>query len=381
MSLTQIDAFTADGRGRGLFRFAAGSLVLSTAAAQDVHNWMISPDRNLTLTSALQVRVEAAIGADLEGRDLGDGSITLTSTGGAIRILADISTTGDLTLDASTLINLNGGAGAKTLSGANVTLTGAVLSNRDLTLTASGTLTINSDITLTGDGLTLALSGAGAIGDGGTPTVLTASTVRLRQVAAFAEDAQFTFGSTTGSLEFTTAANQDVHDWMINDGTDLTVTSSRRVSVLAEIVASGSGARVLGTGALTLTSTGGVVRILANIATGGAITLRSTGGVVRILANLTTGGAITLDGATGIDTSGGARTLSGEGITLNGAVTSTGADVIINANGGILSLNGSVDTRDVMTDPASPAFGDLTLEGATIQSGALLAHLLTRAFC
>ena len=368
VSLTQIDAFTADGRGRGLFRFAAGSLVLSTQAAQDVHNWMISPDRNLTLTSALQVRVGAAIGADLEGRDLGDGSITLTSTGGAIRILADISTTGDLTLDASTLINLNGGAGAKTLSGANVTLTGAVLSNRDLTLTATGALTLNSNITLTGDGLTLALSGAGAIGDGGTDTALTASTVRLRQVAAFAVDAQFTFGSTTGSLEFTTAANQDVHDWMINDGINLTVESTRRVSVEnAAAIGAGSG-RDIGTGALTLTSTGGVVRILANITTGGAITLTSTGGIVRILADISTGGAITLDGATGIDIIGGARTLSGEGITLNGAVTSTGNDVIINANSGILSLNGNVDTRDV-TDPASPIFGDLTLMGATIQIG------------
>ena len=344
VSLTQIDAFAADERGRGLFRFAAGSLVLSTAAAQDVHNWMISPDRNLTLTSALQVRVEAAIGADLEGRDLGDGSITLTSTGGAIRILADISTTGDLTLDASTLINLNGRA-AKTLSGANVTLTGAVLSDRDLTLTATGALTLNSNIALTGDGLTLALRGAGAIGDGGTDTALTASTVRLRQVAAFAEDAQFTFGSATGSLLLITDTNQDVHDWMINDGINLTVRSSARVRVMGAAI--GSGNRNLGAGSLTL---------------------RSTGGIVRILADISTGGAITLDGATGIDIIGGARTLSGEGITLNGAVTSTGDDVSIDANGGILSLNGNVDTRDV-TDPASPAFGDLTLEGATIQIG------------
>ena len=355
VSLTQIDAFAADERGKGLFKFNAGSLELTTRAAQDVHNWMISAGRNLTLTSPARVRMAIAIGASEPRRDLGTSSLTLVSTGADIRIEADITTTGNITLNGATGIDLSGDA--LTISGAAITLTGVAMSDANLTINASGILTINDNITLTGTSI-LDLSGAGAISDGGTPTVLIASTVRLAQVAAFAEDALFTFGSATGSLEFTTAANQDVHDWMIEPDRNLTVESTRRVSVLAEIVASGGGggARDLGTGALTLTSTGGVVRILANITTGGAITLTSTGGVVRIFANLTTGGDITLDGATGIDTSGGARAFSGEGITLNGAVVSDRA----------LTITTTTDALRVENNITLTGTSNLTLSSATV---------------
>ena len=107
---------------------------------------------------------------------------------------------------------------------------------------------------------------------------------------------------TTSATDATDAVvPQSVHAWMINDGINLTVQErSSQVRVGADIVASGGSARDLGAGSLTLTSTGADIRIEANI---------------------TTTGAIILDGATGIDTSGGARTLSGEGITLVGAVT------------------------------------------------------------
>ena len=370
VSLTQIDAFAADERGKGLFKFRAGSLVLTTRAAQDVHNWMISAGRNLTLTSPARVRMAIAIGASEPGRDLGTGSLTLVSTGADIRIEADITTTGNITLNGATGIDLSGDA--RTISGAAITLTGVAMSDANLTINASGILTINDNITLTGTSI-LDLSGAGAISDGGTATALTASTVRLAQDAAFAEDALFTFGSATGSLEFTTAANQDVHDWMIEPDRNLTVESTRRVSVVGAIGA-GSG-RDLGTGALTLTSTGGVVRILANIATGGAITLTSTGGVVRIFANITTGGAITLDGATGIDTSGGARAFSGEGITLNGAVVSdraltiTATDALRVENN--ITLTGT-SSLTLMSATVVRIFadistgGDITLSGGTI---------------
>ena len=350
------------------FGFTAGSLALTTDAVQDVLDWMIVAGRNLTVTSALQVRVGAAIGDG--NRDLGTGDLTLTSTGGAVRIVAnittggaitlsggtgginlndtipptgtavaltgaaitlsgtalsnralaittttdalrvennitltgtsnlslmsatvvrifaDISTGGDITLSGGTIgINFNN-RGAKTLSGAAIMLTGAAVSNRDLTLTASGTLTLDSDITLTGAVLTLALSGQSAIT--GT-AMLTAPTVRLRQVAAFAEVVPFTFGSATGSLEFTTTANQDVRDWMINDGINLTVTSSRRVRVNAAI---GSGNRDLGAGSLTLRSTGGIIRILADISTTGSLTLIGPGTIVGMGMPVLTAGTV-----------------------------------------------------------------------------------------
>ena len=120
VSLRQVDVFGAT----VLFTFGAvaatGSLELTTDAAQVVHDWMITLNRNLTVTSAGIVRVAVAIGSGESGRNLGNGDLTLESTGGAVRIFADISTDGDLTLNGNTGINLNSGVGAKTLSGAIV---------------------------------------------------------------------------------------------------------------------------------------------------------------------------------------------------------------------------------------------------------------------
>ena len=400
VSFTQDAAFATTGPFR--FGAATGSLVLTTDAVQDVYNWMLVIGRNLTVTSALQVRVGDAIGAG--NRNLGGGDLTLTSTGGAVRIFENISTTGNITLNGATGINFNSGAGAKTLSGAAITLSGVVVSNRDLTLDAttdalrvennitltdtsnltlmsatvvrifadisttgditlrgstiginfnnrgaktlsgaaimltgaavsnrdltiiatdtltlnddiiatgtsalslsgssvslggaltltggditltgaatgsanltldaSGTLTISNDITLTGGG-NLTLSGAGAIVGVGRP-LLTASTVSLSQTDAFAAIRPFRL--IASSLEFTTTVNQDVHNWMIRENTNLTVTSSDRVRVLAAI-GSGVDGRNLGNGSLTLTSTGRIVRIVADIATTGDATITAS---------------------------------------------------------------------------------------------------------
>ena len=348
--------------GRGSLPFiltdlsAITAITLSTRSPQIVLSWMINPGRNLTITSASTVRVNAAIGSDVPGRSFGDGNFSLTSTGGLVRILVGISTNGNLTLIGGTAgINLNSGVRAKTLSGRNVTLSGNARSNRDLTLTAtsgaltlngditgtralelsgsggialggaltltggritlnnvvtgaanltinvSSTLTLNRDITLTGAVLTLALSGAGVIGDGSSAARLTASTVRLRQVDVFGGSQPFSFGAATGSLELTTDAAQDVLDWMIELDRNLTVTSAGNVRVAAAI---GSGVlnRNLGAGSLA-----------------GSLTLTSTGGLVRILENISTTGNITLDGATGINFNNReAKTLSGATVTLIG---------------------------------------------------------------
>ena len=328
VSLAQVDAFPVT---RTLRVIPGSSLAITAEAAQDVHDWMILDGIDLTVTSSNRVRVVAIIGSgDGAGRNLGDGSITLTSTGGTVRILADITTGGNITLSGVTGgINFNSGAGAKTFSGAIVTLSGDARSDRDLALTAtsgalalnggidtgtsalslsgsggitlggsltltggrimlnsavtgaanltittSGTLTLNNNINLTGAVLTLALSGAGAIGDGSSTAVLTASTVRLRQVDAFGSmQSPFDFGN-TGFLALTTDAAQDVHDWMILTDRNLTVTSAGNVVVRSAI---GSGNRNLGTGSLTLTSTGAVVRILGGISTTGDVTITASG--------------------------------------------------------------------------------------------------------
>ena len=391
VSLTQAEEFVD--MPQFIFGGAIGSLVLVTAARQDVHNWMIASGRNLTVTGSNRVRVLAAIGSG--NRDLGGGSLTLTSTGGDVRILADISTGGDVTLDAS------------------------------------GTLTISSDIDIGTNALTLT-SGADAIVGTDRPA-LTASTVSFTQNAAFA--AARSFGLIAGSLEFTTTVNQDVHNWMIAPDTNLTVTSSGRVRVIGGAIGSGVTGRDLGNGSLTLTSTGGDVRIVADISTTGDITLdasrflvgvgrplltastvslsqtdafaairpfrliadsleftttvnqdvhnwmivpdtnltvtssnrvrvlaaigedergrnlgtgditlTSTGGAVRILANISTGGDLTLNGTSGINLNGrvvGVRTLAGAIVTLTGNAWSN-RDLTITASG-VLTINNNID--------------------------------------
>ena len=421
VSLRQDAAFAADANGKGPFGFSASSLVLTTEAAQDVQNWMISSNRNLTLTSALQVRVGTDIGANVPGRNIGTGSLTLTSTGADIRIETDITTTGNITLNGATGINLSGGA--RTISGAAITLTGNAAGAANLTITASGILTINNDIDIGTNALTLT-SGAGAIVGAGRPR-LTAGMVSFSQVDALPVTRPFRVipGS---SLAITTEAPQDVHDWMILENIDLTVMSSNRVRVVAIIGTGGVAGRNLGTGALSLTSTGGAVRILANITTGGNIaliggtgginfnsgagaktlsgaaitlsgnarsdrdlaitasgTLRinnsitltgagnlalSSGTVVRILAgDISAGGNITLSGGTNginFNNGAGAKTLSGAAITLTGAARSN-RDLTLIASG-TLTLNGNINTG---TSALSLSGSSVALGGALTLTG------------
>ena len=339
VSLTQIDAFAIDAEGRGPFRLRASSLELTTGAAQDVQDWMISSSRNLTLTSAGQVRVGADIGADVSGRNLGTRSLTLESTGADIRIEANISTAGNITLDgdAGTGIDLSGGA--RTISGVAITLTGDATSDADVSLTTTDALTLDDGITLTGTGILNLRSREGDITGTGT---LLAPTVRLRQVGVFGDVSPFNFSSTP-SLELITAADQDVLSWMIVANRNLTVRSSARVRVTDAIVASGGGARDLGTG---------------------DITLESTRGVVRISADITTGGDITLDASTVVnlnstDTSTDPVTLTGAIITLIGNAQSDRA-LTLDASG---TLRLSHEIR--VTGDTS----DLSLTGPTIQIG------------
>ena len=341
------------------FRLSAGSLEFTTEAAQDVHDWMILENIDLTVTSSNRVRVAAIIGAGgVAGRNLGTGALSLTSTGGAVRILAGISTTGSITLIGVTGgINFNSGAGAKTFSGAAITLSGDVRSDRDLAITASGTLTLNNDIDIGTNALTLT-SGVGAIVATGRPR-LTAGMVSLAQVDAFpvTRTLRVIPGS---SLAITTEAAQDVHDWMIRENIDLTVTSSNRVRV-AGAIGDGLGGRDLGTGALSLTSTGGAVRILANISTTGGLTLSGvTGGI-----NLNGGAAKTLAGAI-ITLTGDARGNRDLTITASGVLTINNN---INIGTSALTLTGasftfgsSVDLTagDHIFDPIRPCDGSTT---------------------
>ena len=360
VSLAQVAAFAQ----AGLFRFSAGSLEFTTTVNQDVHNWMIARDRNVTVTSAGTVFVRSAIDDGVVDRDLGTGSLTLVSTGADIRIEADITTTGAITLSGTGATGIDLSGGARTISGEAITLTGVAMSDANVTLTASGTLTLNDNIALTGANLTLALRGADAIVGVGTPE-LTASTVSLRQDAAFAATALFTFGGATGSLEFTTTVNQDVRDWMIADDRNLTVTSAGTVFVRGDID--------LGAGALSLTSTGGLVRIMADITTTGNLTLNGNTGI-----NLNNGlAAKTLSGAditlTGTTQSNRALTITASGtLRINSSITLPGVRALsLTSTGGVVRIFADITTRGDLTLAASTVInlnggGAKTLSGAAI---------------
>ena len=356
VSLTQADTFTADAEGRGLFRFTAGSLMLATGAAQVVHNWMISSNRDVTIMSAGQVSVADPIGADVSGRNLGTRSLTLESMAD-IRIGANITTTGNITLNGATGINLNGGA--RTITGRDITLMierqGVAMSDANVTITASGILTINNDIDIGTNALTLT-SGVGAIVGVGTP-MLTASTVSLRQAEEFAATAVFGLTDTSSLTLSRTGGRQTIHPWMQNalTGGSLTITATGTLIVDVALDLD------FGTNNITLTS-GGKVRIGANITTTGNITLTgvasSTQPAIRFEngARVVRGGNVRLNGSAGVLTS---TTLGASG----GSVTLTAT-----ATDGILRLNGNVNTRFTAAD-GTTSFGDLTLTGATIQIG------------
>ena len=258
------------------------------------------------------------------------------------RLTATARSGGDIELrgrreDAMAMITPIAFTDARTITGRAIRLRGAATGAADLTLTASGTLRIDNDIDIGANTLTLT-SGVGAISNGGAapdarPT-LTASTVSLAQVDAFAATRLFTFAAAIGSLVLITIVNQDVLSWMIFENTNLTVQSSARVRVTAAI---GSGGRNLGDGDLTLRSTGGNIRIQENISTMGDIILS---GLTEINLNSTptsTPGTVTLTGAA-ITLTGAARSNRALTITATGVLTINNN---INIGTGTLDLTGT----------------------------------------
>ena len=394
----------------------SGNLTLTSGTIQITRGPDDATDTTVRTLTGVNITLTAADGI-LLGRLNGSGIFFVNNSAANFAVTASgvLAIAADITVDSTATsggdIMLTGdsiafGAAPRTLSGVDITLMGNAAGAADLTITANGTLTLNSNINIGAGALTL--SGAGAIVGMNTPA-LTASTVSLAQVDAFAAIALFTFGGTTGSLELTTTVNQEVYNWMILENTDLTVTSTSNVIVRSAIGA-GETDRNLGTGDITLTSTGGVVRIFAGISTTGNLTLNGNTGInlsggaakilsgaaitltgdarsnqdltitasgtlrlnnsitltgagalslsgdtlVRIAAAITTDGDITLSGGTdGINLTG-ADTLTGAAITLTGAARSN-QDLAITASG-VLTLNGGIDTGT----------SALSLMGATI---------------
>ena len=310
--------------------------------------------------------MENGVASGLSGvalRAAGDGGRVELNSNIDIRLLGG-QTDGELTLSSSGMVVLSGAARTIKHAGA-ITLTGSLTTetNTALTMTAAGDITLNNDINLGSGALTLTAgqdAGTGNIMNGGSARTLTASTVSLKQDGAFAADLLVI---ASDDLTLRTAMAQTVQDWMGASGRTLSLTASGDITI--------GGAINVGSGDLTLTSTGAGARITLSTANvfleGAAVSLT---GVIDRSGSGTTGGlsvvassVLTLN--SNINAGTGFLNLSGESTVLGSATTSLTGGSFVN----IPSLSRVSGTAD-LTIAAS---GRLTIFGnINIGAGALV---------
>ena len=415
VSLTQADEFAQT----ALFAFGAdtAALMLTTEMAQDVHSWMIAPSRNLILTSDRHVNVSEAIGADVSGRDLGSGSLTLTSTASFIQIGGDIMTSGHIALRGAVRSNeIRFTDAGRVLSGTDIMLTGDILVSAGLAITATSLLMLNSgmvdtgtdDLTLTGAEINIFSAPTGSnsgarVFRGGDITFTAAGGIRVGYIDG--NEVVFTDGpdlkvEAEGTL--TIAADITTRDAIIlqsgagaigNGGAvrTLSILTAGSEITLQQVDAfgaaplfefgsipttlsldvTGSGvqrihdwmaAAIIGDEGLTVIGLGDIL-VEADIDLGsGAITLMSRASFIRVSGDITTSGSITLSGAATLENPAiifnrAARTISGGDILLAGNVELSSSD-----SGGGGGGGGGVNI-------AITASGALVINGSDINIG------------
>ena len=394
VSLTQAGAF-ADKP----FTIAASvtSLTLrvtGSSVAQTVQAWMVGgTNRALSLTTT---------GALTIGRNIntGSGRLTLSGTsivlggdikldGGAITLTGAIDESGTdaLTVRATGALtlndNINTGTGALTLSGTSIvlggdiqldggaiTLTGAIneagqteSDNDALTITATGDITINSNINLGTGALILTATGANIVNAAGTQT-LTASTVSLTQMGAFADNL-FTIASATSlTLETTgTDIDQTVHAWMVA-GTNraLSLTTTGALTIGRNINT--------GTGALTLTAgdggTGDIVAVGTRQLTADTVSLRQDGAFADNLFTIVSATQLTLSTGAAQDSVYNWMVAASRALSLTSTGGSITVDTAITASGNITLTATTLNINADIGTSSTPITGSLTLNSDTL---------------
>ena len=223
VSLMQDGAFGAT----PLFTLAANALALEVTAAatdQTVHPWMVA------------------------GTILG---LSLTTTG-AITVSSNIDTgTGDLTL-SGTGITLS--SSVDSLMGNAISLTGAIMRDTALTVTATGVLTLNSDINLgTGD---LIISATGGTTLGGA-VMLTAGGITISDGITSVSHA-LTITAATG-LNLVGNINTGTGDLTLDVGSPTGGSFANTVRMLSGNVVTITGAGLAASGDLTISALGNLM--------------------------------------------------------------------------------------------------------------------------
>ncbi len=252
----------------------AGALELTVSANnQNVADWMLGFNRDLTLTNQTRlygsITIDSAIVADGEpnaARKVGDADLIFNSGLGKIAVNANIKTRGVLTLKTG-VSSIELGTGVTLLQGASVDIAAAdqiTANGNNIHLTISATnsdLTIKNDINVGAAGrLTLMAARGdnhaaitnGTIARNGTTTrILTAATVKLLQQAAFENPDTPAFSFTAAALELTTEKNQIFHDWMGVSGMNLTLITCASCEIIShQNIDVGSGAIILKAGSI-----------------------------------------------------------------------------------------------------------------------------------
>ena len=195
-----------------------GGLVLETAAAQTLQDWMVVNNRDLSLTTG--------------------GDLTLGGTLGGIRIALG---TGDLTLDAGTNSIIFDGTGLQVnITADQITLsadgTPNPVEDTELIINATSALTIDADLHVGSGSFITLMVGSGAITFIDTPTLTSDFIVTIDQVDAFATDAApFTLDSNVQEIVLRTDAAQTTADWMFSNGVTTTIESQMGVTVAGNI--------------------------------------------------------------------------------------------------------------------------------------------------
>ena len=253
VSLTQDSAFGSSAP----FRFAAGTLNLTTGAAQTVQGWMTDGNRALSLTSGGMLTINSNI-------DTGTGNLTLT-LGAFQAVLTGVS------MLSGNVVTFNGDG-----TGVRITAAG------DLTISALGNLRVNTGIAVGANTLRLdagrneAAGQTGVISFANTSVELRASRFVFTQDGALfvnGRPADFRDGDGTG---LTTAQSEPITR-IIYDGTGAAQTGVDWANIFPSTVSRGPG----GTGDYAVPAVDFVSGVLAAAV---SITLNAGTGVLTFAA-------------------------------------------------------------------------------------------------
>ena len=321
---------TVNGSGTTLLN---GDIVTSTDLVQFHQPVLITGNRSIDTTAAPTVGNGGAI-QFLGSVNGGGNSLSLAAPGGSGNILfkggvsnlvgLTVSSARDFTLDTSGSMNLgSGGIGITTTGAISVAGSVSTTSGGTVTLTNGGALSINADISSDG---AITQNGAGAVSVGGAGT---------RSITTSADNVNFLRGVTLGvplliNTVGTGAGAGDVtFQSTLDGGQNLTVNAGS--------------SNVLFSGAVGGTTRLGAIQITNahNVTESSGVTAVS---VVQLAGTGTTllTGVVDTDVMTGVN-------LTGNVITVNGALTTRNGGAVTLTNAGALSINADISSDGAIT--------------------------------